>query len=98
MAIGDIRQDQRFDSPHDPRFPLPKGAKRTEETRKAYFEAHNERWKIVSICSICSRELVAEEVQAHKHSHLSSRARVLARMLDDASDEVQQEVLEYLLG
>lgn len=44
------------------------------------------------------RRVRAGDAAAHDDRHLSTRARVLARMLRDSAPEVRQEVARYLVA
>lgn len=97
MPIGELRKDQRFGGPDAPALPLPTTVKRAGAAAVAAYRAeHRRRWTVVAVCEDCGRELVAEEVTAHAHSHLGSKARVLARMYDDLPPAARAELRAYI--
>lgn len=69
------------DSPFIPTALRPGGRAHTPERLRAYQDQQRERWKIVSICKACGRELVAEEVDPHRLNHVPERLRAYARDL-----------------
>ena len=56
----------------------------------------NERYRIVETCAACQEPLIAEELMAHRLSHVSGGARAMVGTILNQTPEVQRETLALL--
>ena len=98
MPVGQIKDTYaHYTGPDDPAFPYPRGIVAGGENAKAdYFAAFVRRWTVAAVCRVCGRELVAEEVKAHAHKHLSARLRPFAREWEALPAATRAEFLAYI--
>jgi hypothetical protein len=98
MPVGQVKDTYaHYTGPDDPHFPYPRGVmNQGADARRAYFEAHQARWTIAAVCKVCQRELIAEEVTAHAHKHMSSRLRSFAREWEALPNATRAEFMAYI--
>lgn len=61
-----------------------------------WLDEQRQRMTVVNECAVCGKELIAEEVDAHRRSHLSAKARRIVGMVDLADEATQEEIRAYL--
>ena len=76
--------------PDDPRIPV---RRKDRETRVKWWDEFVERFKVVAECSFCGRDLIAEEMKAHRHVHVADRLRSYTRSLERLSRENRLAVM-----
>ena len=81
--------------PDDPRIPV---RRESREKRVAWWDAYVERFKVVTDCSFCGRGLIAEEVNAHRHVHVSDRLRSYTRQIERLSRADRVALLAVYCG
>lgn len=70
--------------PDDPRIPV---RRKDEATRRLWWDEFVARFTVVGQCSFCNRDLIAEEVKAHRHVHVDGRLRPYTRQIERLSRE-----------
>lgn len=65
--------------PDDPNIPV---RRKDRPYRVQWWAEFVERFKVVATCSFCGRDLIAEELKAHRHVHVTDRLRPYTRQIE----------------
>lgn len=81
-----------WDGPDDPN--IPRDIRRLDYARRVeWWKAFVKRWQVVAVCTFCDRDLIEEEMVAHRNNHVREQLRPHSRSLSRLPQETRVELL-----